>query len=113
MAQANIETIQTRIDDATLKAPVRGRVLYKLAENGEVLGAGAKALTLVNLEDVYMEIFLPGPVAGQLKVGSEPLLHCRRTASLHRTPSSDFNPCNLLRLFPFKVSGMNGTVQRL
>jgi HlyD family secretion protein len=61
-AQASIATIQTRIDDATLKAPVRGRVLYKLAENGEVLGAGAKALTLVNLEDVYMEIFLPGPV---------------------------------------------------
>ena len=79
VAQANIETIQTRIDDATLKAPVRGRVLYKLAENGEVLGAGAKALTLVNLEDVYMEIFLPGPIAGKLKVGSEARLTADHT----------------------------------
>lgn len=79
VAQANIETIQTRIDDATLKAPVRGRVLYKLAENGEVLGAGAKALTLVNLEDVYMEIFLPGPVASRLKVGSEARLTADHT----------------------------------
>jgi HlyD family secretion protein len=78
-AQANIETIQTRIDDAILKAPVRGRVLYKLAENGEVLGAGAKALTLVNLEDVYMEIFLPGPIAGKLKVGSEARLTADHT----------------------------------
>lgn len=79
VAQANIATIQTRIDDATLKAPVRGRVLYKLAENGEVLGAGAKALTLVNLEDVYMEIFLPGPIAGKLKVGSEARLTADHT----------------------------------
>lgn len=79
VAQANIETIQTRIDDATLKAPMRGRVLYKLAENGEVLGAGAKALTLVNLEDVYMEIFLPGPIAGKLKVGSEARLTADHT----------------------------------
>ena len=40
VAQANVATIQTRIDDATLKAPVQGRVLYRLAEPGEVLGAG-------------------------------------------------------------------------
>jgi HlyD family secretion protein len=32
-----VATIQTRIDDATLKSPVRGRVLYRLTEVGEVL----------------------------------------------------------------------------
>jgi HlyD family secretion protein len=71
VAQANVATIQTRIDDATLKAPVRGRVLYRLAEVGEVLAAGGKALTLVNLEDVYMEIFLPSEQAASLKIGAE------------------------------------------
>ncbi len=70
-AQANVATIQTRIDDATLKSPVRGRVLYRLAEVGEVLGPGGKALTLVNLEDIYMEIFLPSAQAASLKVGDE------------------------------------------
>jgi len=69
--QAKVAKIQSRIDDATLKSPVRGRVLYRLAEEGEVLGAGGKALTLVNLEDVYMEIFLPAEQASQLKVGSD------------------------------------------
>ena len=59
VSEANVATIQTRIDDATLKSPVQGRVLYRLAEVGEVLAAGGKALTLVNLNDVYMEIFLP------------------------------------------------------
>jgi HlyD family secretion protein len=71
VAQANVAVIQTRIDDATLKSPVRGRVLYRLAEVGEVLGPGGKALTLVNLQDVYMEIFLPSEEAARARIGSE------------------------------------------
>jgi HlyD family secretion protein len=71
VAEANAATVQTRIDDATLKSPVVGRVLYRLAEPGEVLAAGGKALTLVNLEDVYMEIFLPAAEAAAVKVGAE------------------------------------------
>lgn len=71
VAKASAATIQTRIDDATLKSPVVGRVLYRLAEPGEVLGAGGKALTLVNLEDVYMEIFLPSEQAASVRLGSE------------------------------------------
>jgi HlyD family secretion protein len=70
VAKANVATIQTRIDDATLKSPVLGRVLYRLAEPGEVLGPGGKALTLVNLDDVYMEIFLPSEQAARIKVGA-------------------------------------------
>jgi HlyD family secretion protein len=71
VAQANVKTIQTHIDDATLKSPVTGRVLYRLAEPGEMLAAGGKALTLVNLEDVYMEIYLPSEQAAGLKIGAE------------------------------------------
>ena len=71
VAEANVATIQTRIDDATLRSPVLGRVLYRLAEPGEVLGPGGKAMTLVNLEDVYMEIFLPAESAARVKLGAE------------------------------------------
>jgi HlyD family secretion protein len=71
VAEANVATIQTQIDDATLVSPVAGRVLYRLAEPGEVLAAGGKAITLVDLSDVYMEIFLPSDQAAALKIGSE------------------------------------------
>ncbi len=71
VAQAEVATVQTRIDDATLVSPVTGRVLYRLAEAGEVLSAGGKALTLVNMEDVYMEIFLPAEQAARTKIGAE------------------------------------------
>src|SRR4029453_8682412 len=43
----------------------------RLAEAGEVLSPGGKALTLVNLEDVYMEIFLPSEQAGAVQIGAE------------------------------------------
>jgi HlyD family secretion protein len=71
VARANAATIQTRIDDATLSSPVTGRVLYRLAEPGEVLAAGGKALTLVNMQDIYMEIFLPSEPAARVKIGAE------------------------------------------
>jgi HlyD family secretion protein len=71
VAQANAATIQTRIDDAVLVSPVRGRVLYRLAEVGEVVAAGGKVLTLVNLDDVYMEIFLPSEDAARTRLGAD------------------------------------------
>lgn len=71
VAKANVATIETRIKDAILLSPVRGRVLYRLTEVGEVLAAGGKAMTLVNLEDIYMEIFLPSEQASKIKIGAE------------------------------------------
>lgn len=71
VGEANAATIQSRITDATLTSPVLGRVLYRLAEPGEVLAAGGKALTLIDLGDVYMEIFLPSEQAAALKIGTE------------------------------------------
>jgi HlyD family secretion protein len=71
VARANAATVQTRIADATLTSPVSGRVLYRLAEAGEVLAPGGKALTVVNLDDVYMEIFLPAEQAASVKIGAD------------------------------------------
>ena len=70
-AKAEAAKIQSRIDDMTLKSTVEGRVLYRLAEEGEVLGSGGKVLTLVNLGDVYMEIYLPAQDAVKTKLGAD------------------------------------------
>ncbi len=70
-AKAAVQRIQTQIDDATLTAPVMGRVLYRLAQPSEVLGGGGKVLTLINLADIYMEIFLPSSQAYRTAIGAE------------------------------------------
>jgi HlyD family secretion protein len=71
VAHAEVRRVQAEIDDTTLHAPVRGRVLYKLATEGEVLAAGGKALTLLDLGDIYMEIFLPARDAARVKLGAD------------------------------------------
>ncbi len=65
------DEIVARIEDATLHAPVPARVLYRLAQPGEIVGAGGRILTLVSLEDVYMEFFLPAPEAPRVVVGDQ------------------------------------------
>jgi HlyD family secretion protein len=69
-AQANVEALRVTVNDASLKAPVAGRVLYRLAEPGEVLAAGGKVLTLLDLADVYVSIYLPTDEAGKVAIGS-------------------------------------------
>ncbi len=70
-ARANVERIQAELRDSTLKAPRDGRVQYKVAQLGEVVGAGGRVLSLVDLSDVYMTFFLPTTEAGKLAMGSE------------------------------------------
>lgn len=70
-AQARIERLQSNIADSTLTAPINGRILYRLAEPGEVLGGGGKVLSLLDLTDVYMSIYLPTAQAGKVTIGSQ------------------------------------------
>lgn len=70
-ARAEAERLRVQIADGTLKAPVTGRVLYRLAEPGEVLAAGGKVVTLLDLSNVYMTLFLPTQEAGALAMGAE------------------------------------------
>jgi len=70
-AVANTELIKSRQDDSLLKAPIKGRVLYRLAEPGEVLPAGGKVLTIFDPTDIYMTLFLPTRQAARVAVGAE------------------------------------------
>ena len=70
-AQARVASLQATLDDMRLTAPISGRVLYRLAEPGEVLAAGGKALTLVDLSDMFMTIYLPTEKAGQVALNAE------------------------------------------
>lgn len=70
-AQARVDSLRATLNDTSLKAPISGRVLYRLAEAGEVLAVGGKALTLVDLSDMYMTVYLPTDKAGQVALGAE------------------------------------------
>ena len=70
-SQASVAAQRANLADYTLIAPRSGRVQYRLAEPGEILAAGGKVVSLLDLTDVYMEIYLPTDDAGRLRFGAE------------------------------------------
>jgi HlyD family secretion protein len=70
-SEAEVERIESIIKDLTLVSPRLGRVQYQLARAGEVVAAGSPIVTILDLTDVYMTLFLPAADAGKLTVGDE------------------------------------------
>jgi HlyD family secretion protein len=70
-AEAQVAQIEAMLADMVLRTPVRGRVEYKLVQPGEVVGPGGRLVTILDLTDVYMTIFLPTGEAGRVALWSE------------------------------------------
>jgi HlyD family secretion protein len=70
-AIAQTERLKADINDSMLKSPIKGPVLTRLAEPGEVLPNGGKVLTIVDPTDVYMNVYLSEYVAGEIPLGAE------------------------------------------
>ncbi|AZC25363.1 MULTISPECIES: HlyD family efflux transporter periplasmic adaptor subunit [Pseudomonas] len=70
-AQAQVAQLTSEIDDSSLRAPIDGIIQLRLAEPGEVLGAGGRVLLLIDPNDQYMNLYLPASVTGRLTVGDE------------------------------------------
>ncbi|MBU3723904.1 MAG: HlyD family efflux transporter periplasmic adaptor subunit [Burkholderiaceae bacterium] len=98
-AQARVDRIRADIQDASLVSPINGRVLYRLVQPGEVVSPGGNVLTLLDLTDVTMTIFLPTAEAGRVSLGAEAriVLDIRQDISIPATvsfvsPEAQFTP---------------------
>lgn len=69
--KATVERINFDIEDAQLKAPLKARVQFLVAQPGEMIAAGGRVMNLIDLSDVYMTFFLPETVAGRIAIGTE------------------------------------------
>jgi HlyD family secretion protein len=70
-AQAAESRLQVEIDETELRAARESRVQYRIAQPGEVVAAGGKVLSMVDLSDVTMTFFLPEAATGRIAIGSE------------------------------------------
>ncbi len=70
-AEAMVAQLTSEIDDSSLRAPMNGVVQLRLAEPGEVLGAGGRVFLLIDPSDQYMNVYLPSAVAGRLVAADE------------------------------------------
>lgn len=70
-AEAALDSARIALARTVIAAPVAGTVLYRLVETGAVIPAGGRIVTLLDLSDVTMTVFLPAGEAGRLVLGDE------------------------------------------
>ena len=70
-AQAAVDIIQTQIDRLVLKAPVSGIVLYRTVEVGEIVQPGSAAVTIGDLENLKITVYIPEDEYGKINLGAQ------------------------------------------
>jgi HlyD family secretion protein len=70
-AKAKLQQLNSLIEDTQIKSPMPARVQYKLVQPGEVISAGGRVITLLDVSDVYMTVFFPAKDIGKLSINDE------------------------------------------
>lgn len=70
-AAAQVNQVQTVLDDMTIRAPVSGRIEYRVIETGSVLPLGGRVYSMLDPVDPYMTLFFPTASISNLKIGDE------------------------------------------
>ena len=72
--EANRDEVQAMIDELTLKSPIDGFVIEKIAHKGEVVGAGMGVVTLSDTKSYYLKLFIDTINNGKIKIGDEAVI---------------------------------------
>ena len=84
-ADAALSVIQTQLDKLVLTAPVDGIVLYRSVEAGEVVMPGRSAVTIGNLDDLTITVYVPEDRYGQIRLGDQAIV------TIDSFPGEDFS----------------------
>jgi HlyD family secretion protein len=74
-AQATLAEAESVLADLTIRAPVPGLVATRMREPGEVISAGAPLLELVDLDQLYLKVYVPEAQIGKLRLGLPARIH--------------------------------------
>lgn len=70
-AEAAVRLIDAQIAQLTLTAPMDGIITSRTSQAGETASAGLPLLTIANLDEVTLVIYIPETRVGQVQIGQE------------------------------------------
>ncbi len=70
-ADAQLAEQRSHVADFSVRSPIDGRVLTRTVERGERVDAGTPLFTLVDLDRLYVKIYVPEPSIGKVALGQE------------------------------------------
>ena len=68
-AMARLEETQSVLADLTIKSPASGVVTMRLADLGEIVNVGTPLLEVVNLDRLYLKVYIPEIDIGKVRLG--------------------------------------------
>jgi len=74
-ARAALAEAESVLADLTIRAPIAGTVTARMADLGEVVGAGTPLLTVVDLDRLYLKVYVPEIEIGRLRLGLPARVH--------------------------------------
>jgi len=72
--KANKGALETAIDELTVTSPIDGFVVEKIANVGEVLGAGMVVATLIDPKNLYLKVYVDTLTNGKIKIGDKAVI---------------------------------------
>lgn len=101
-AEANLAVIEAQLQKLTIIAPADGVVLTRNIQPGEVVNPGSVALTLANLADLTLTVYVPEDRYGEVSLGQivEVIVdsfpgETFSAAVIHISDSAEFTPRNV------------------
>jgi len=70
-ALQKLKEIEVLYRETKIYAPTDGVILSRSVEEGEVVNPGTTLYTMVNLQELYVKVYIPEPDLGKIKLGSE------------------------------------------
>lgn len=71
VAQEGFNRANADLDDTLILSPVDGVVVAQIVRPGEVVGQGTPLVTIINMDDLFLKIFLSTEFAGKVNLGDE------------------------------------------
>ena len=72
--ELRIASLKRQISECSLTAPRSGTVLSVFAESGEVIAPGRGIVTIADLEELYVRVYVPAPLVGRVRLGGGALV---------------------------------------
>lgn len=74
IARQAVKAAEIAIDKLEIKSPSNGRVFYKHVELGQVVNVGTKLVTLIDMGDLSVKVYVPEAKLGSVKIGGAALV---------------------------------------
>ena len=69
-AEAKAEVLRVQVDQSTLASPIDGIVLHQVLRSGELAAPGATVLTVADLSEVELVVYVPENRVGEVALGA-------------------------------------------